>query len=498
MSGKLWLGPRPWPTVGNRASAVEDDHAPFRTNSIADVPSDSIKSASGCLATEEASASSSRLKRPLILMPGSPETPPMVICVCGSEGFPCGFGGTSRITLVGKALQAAGFQFQILHCGPSPLRENTARRGVHEGIAFEYMTSLARPKSRVARLLVYARATMALTIKLVRIRAAESHITVYLYAMHGPLNLFVGGLCRSLGIPFVQEMCEWWATDLRCSALTRWLFRKRMFTASTGLLVISKEIEDRAHERASEINPRLAIYRLPTVVDLDRFRVTLPPSQPAEHLIANFVWCGTIDGWLKDVRFLLSALDRARMSHPCRLILIGKYSDAAAQAIKQQASERGLSVAERGRSANGSDPSSADISLTGWVDEATLLACHRNATALLLPLWDDLQSRTRMPNKLGEYLASGKPVITCRVGDLADFLVDGVNACLVKPGDDGDFADKMLTILNDPQMAARIGAAGRRICEQYLDYRVHTRGLAEFFAHCREQPANLRTEGRSA
>src|SRR2546429_6704981 len=38
-----------------------------------------------------------------------------------------------------------------------------------------------------------------------------------------------------------------------------------------------------------------------------------------------------------------------------------------------------------------------------------------------------------------------------RVGDLADFLVDGVNACLARPGDHADFADKMVALLNDPQ-----------------------------------------------
>src|ERR1700746_1547924 len=108
----------------------------------------------------------------------SAETFPMVICVCGSEGFPYGFGGTSRITLVGKALQAAGLRFHILHSGPSPLRENTEKRGVHDGISFEYTTSLAWPKNRVARLLVYARALMGLTIKLVRARAAQKHVSV--------------------------------------------------------------------------------------------------------------------------------------------------------------------------------------------------------------------------------------------------------------------------------------------------------------------------------
>src|SRR2546429_1345795 len=109
-----------------------------------------------------------------------------------------------------------------------------------------------------------------LTLKLVRARAAEEHVAVYLYAMHGLLNLFVGALCQWLRFPLVQEMCEWWPAEPRCSALTRWLFRKRMFRASTGLLVISKAIEGWAHERAAKINPRLAIYRLPSVVDLDR------------------------------------------------------------------------------------------------------------------------------------------------------------------------------------------------------------------------------------
>ena len=431
-------------------------------------------------------------------MHGSAEAPRTAICVCGCEGYPYGFGGTSRITLVGKALQAAGLKFHILHCGPSPLVANTRRRGIHEGISFEYTTSLARPENKVARLLVYAWAGMGLALKLVRLRGAQQQIIVYLYAMSGPFNLIAGVLCQSLGIPLIQDMCEWWAEDPKCSALTRWLFRRRMFRASTGLLVISKAIENRARERAAKINPRLAIYRLPTVVDFDRFAVALMPSEPAKNHIPNFVWCGTIDGWLADVMFLLSALAQVRRSRPCRLTLIGRYSDAKAATIKQKAASLGLSVVDRfSGSANGSLLPRGDVCLTGWVDEANLLSCFRDAAALLLPLWDDVPSRTRMPNKLGEYLASGKPVITCSVGDLTDFLVDGVNASLAKPGDSLDFADRMLAMLDDPEMAARIGAAGRQICAQHLDYRAHASHLARFFEDCLEQPAHLRAQRSS-
>src|SRR4029077_20907299 len=65
-----------------------------------------------------------------VVMHDISEEPGTVICVCGSEGFPRGFGGTARITLIGKSLHAAGLKFHVLHCGPSPLPENTQKSGI--------------------------------------------------------------------------------------------------------------------------------------------------------------------------------------------------------------------------------------------------------------------------------------------------------------------------------------------------------------------------------
>ena len=123
----------------------------------------------------------------------------------------------------------------------------------------------------------------------------------------------------------------------------------------------------------------------------------------------------------------------------------------------------------------------------GRVDDRTLEACYKSATALLIPLWNDDQSRTRMPNKLAEYLASGRPVVTSKVGDILDFLVDGVNAHLAQPGSELDFADRMIAVLRDPERANQIGAAGQRTCLAQLDYRVYADRLAGFFADCIER-----------
>ena len=84
------------------------------------------------------------------------------------------------------------------------------------------------------------------------------------------------------------------------------------------------------------------------------------------------------------------------------------------------------------------------------------------------------------------YLAAGRPVVTCKVGDLCDFLVDSVNAYVVEPGDEREFADRMIAVLRDPVRATRIGAAGQHCCLTQLDYHAHCDDLAKFFVNCIE------------
>jgi glycosyltransferase involved in cell wall biosynthesis len=99
-------------------------------------------------------------------------------------------------------------------------------------------------------------------------------------------------------------------------------------------------------------------------------------------------------------------------------------------------------------------------------------------------LFDDDRSRTRMPTKLGGYLASGTPVITCNVGDLTYLLSHGRNAYISAPGDDLAFAENMCSVLHDRVTARKIGAAGRHVCEAEIHYEVHSARLADFFSAC--------------
>ena len=65
------------------------------------------------------------------------------------------------------------------------------------------------------------------------------------------------------------------------------------------------------------------------------------------------------------------------------------------------------------------------------------------------------------PLKIYEYHAAGLPVITSRVGHLAEVVHDGKDGILVPPGDPQALADAILTLAHDPARRTRLGEAGR-------------------------------------
>ena len=237
-----------------------------------------------------------------------------------------------------------------------------------------------------------------------------------------------------------------------------------------GVLVISQELEKRTHEAARRVGRDLRVYRIPALVDMQRFMAPAAPNGSFDVKHPTFVWCGS-DAWKNDVIFLIRALAITRRSgHDARLLVLGSLFESSRGRIAEVMAEEKL------------PPDS--VTFGGYVDACSFAAFFQSAAALLLPLRDDDRSRTRMPNKLAEYLASSRPVVTCNVGSVSEFLQDRVNAFLAKPGDPSSFADQMIAVLNDTNAAEQIGKAGRAACATYLDYRLYADRAAQFFADC--------------
>lgn len=92
---------------------------------------------------------------------------------------------------------------------------------------------------------------------------------------------------------------------------------------------------------------------------------------------------------------------------------------------------------------------------TNWPHAAVMTAWRHSMAGLVPSICYDL-----CPTVAMEAMAAGKPVIASRIGGIPDIVADQETGILVPPGDADALRSAMATLIDDPALAARMGAAG--------------------------------------
>lgn len=91
------------------------------------------------------------------------------------------------------------------------------------------------------------------------------------------------------------------------------------------------------------------------------------------------------------------------------------------------------------------------------VDQETLLGLYSDCDVLALPSRNEGWGLVLM-----EAMACGKPVVATRVGGIPELVDNGTEGILVEAGDVKGLAESITNLLNDPELRARMGRAGKR------------------------------------
>ena len=105
------------------------------------------------------------------------------------------------------------------------------------------------------------------------------------------------------------------------------------------------------------------------------------------------------------------------------------------------------------------------------------------ADAYVQPGPPDDFNRYRLPSKLPEFLAMGRPVILphCNIGN---DLAHGEEALLLEQGNAMEIVTRIEELLADRELAARLGAGARRFAETQLSWRRNSEIVADFLRDC--------------
>ena len=118
------------------------------------------------------------------------------------------------------------------------------------------------------------------------------------------------------------------------------------------------------------------------------------------------------------------------------------------------------------------------------LSQKSLFTYYKNATALLIPLRPTLQDIARFPHKIGEYLASGNPVISTNYVEVKKYFIDMNNMLLAESYDEKLFAEKIQFVIDHPKESKKIGLAGKELATKFFDYRYMADELNEFLNKC--------------
>jgi glycosyltransferase involved in cell wall biosynthesis len=125
----------------------------------------------------------------------------------------------------------------------------------------------------------------------------------------------------------------------------------------------------------------------------------------------------------------------------------------------------------------------AHVVFAGALPNEELPPYYRRATALIVPsvvAGDGDQEGLGLV--IGEALACECPVVASDLPAIGDLIQDGVTGLLARTGDARDFAEKILSLLQDPLRAARLARQGRALVLQRLDWQSVGRGYEELLA----------------
>jgi glycosyltransferase involved in cell wall biosynthesis len=398
----------------------------------------------------------------------APQHRPLTVLFLSNDcGFPNGLAGAQRMRLVARALTEAGIRVRVLLTWTSewpPFISNTAASGEWRGISFQYSTGTPiRSDSFVMRRWSELRGIAGAVVRLVSGRLTGDIDCVYIWMFRRrwvPFRM-LRGLCALLGLPVVIELNEPTAAVCAGASLSDGAGRRDALLANVdGFVVISDGLERWVRSRAGGDKP--AIVRVPVLIDKDE---TAPGS---DRHARNDVFYAVGAAYVDEIEFVVDAVEEARRTvGDLRVRFSGWDVADIPRPLLRERLESGIAEGW--------------AVVEGRVPRERLLEAYRQSAALLLPMKDEPRSFARCPTKLGEYLASGRPVVATDIGELAVLLIDGQTTFLAKPGDVQSFAEGIVRALEDPGLSDRIGRAGRTFAEEHLDFRGYSESLGDFF-----------------
>lgn len=274
-----------------------------------------------------------------------------------------------------------------------------------------------------------------------RIRSAlRAHRTQVLHSHNGIPHYYAMVAALGLGVRRVVNTRHGMG-DVNPSSRREWLFKQSM-----RLTDVAVAVSEAAGKRLADTGtvPASKLQVIPNGIGVGRFQLRNDAARQElarglglapETRLVGFV--GRLN-WAKDLETMVAAFAQVRAQRDdVALVLIGEGGERAA--VEAAITETGL-------------------------EHAVFLLGDRSDVPQLLPAFTLFAMSSISEGysiALLEACASALPIVATQVGGNGEIVTDGSNGLIVPARDPRALGQAMLTVLDDPERAQRMGLAGR-------------------------------------
>jgi glycosyltransferase involved in cell wall biosynthesis len=352
----------------------------------------------------------------------------------GIEVTLCGWGRTDRISAIGEP------SFEVINYHGLGRRLRAWRRDPKETIVCAWT-----PRERV---------------RLATLRAVRSLRAPYVVHLEDNEEYL---LSSALGIPYevVRRLPLDRQDDLSTEDLVHPTHYRELLAGAAGVTMITEALDEFNRERRPHHLARPG-------VDRERFRPEAVPAISRDLLGLHpedfvLVYHGNVHyaNHHEMLSLYLAVKLLQRRGRSVRLVRLGNTDIGGVDPRAFQALRDGV----------------VEIGAVPWREIPGYLAL---ADAYVQPGAPDAFNRYRLPSKLPEFLAMGRPVILpdCNLGH---DLTDGESALLLRDGTALEIVTRVEQLLDDPGLVRRLGAKARGFALANLSWRENAAALARFY-----------------
>ncbi len=388
----------------------------------------------------------------------------LYVVYVGCPGFPYGLAAIQKMRLIARSLVEAGAEVTVISnrsVHAKDMKPVLPACGTFEGIGYIYTSGDPRRPDAFLRRTLMKVAGVWGEFRYIRKLSREGRLDAAIVVSLDFLWVFYYKiLSRMYHFKIAYDYVEYvsgipsrkgWYYTLNDRLVDRYAL-----SLADGILPIS----DFLAVHVQRTIPGKPVFCIPVLVDMERFAG--PPVGRSEKY---FLYCGSL-AYYEVIPFIMDAFELVGEEKS------GWFLNLVVNGRPDQHRRLQEELAQRGR------PES--VRIYSNLSDEYLTSMLVNASGLLIPLRPTVQDRARFPHKIGEYLATGRPVITTKYGEIPRYLTDGENAVVAAEYDVGQYCDKLRWVIRHPEEARMIGARGRNVAQQYFNYQRYGEGLLMF------------------